>query len=148
MMATAQPNRLDYRDSERFACVHFGVDAVIGQDGLVEISERATPGDWARYYINHAHSHDAIFIASAIDAMLTELIRTEDRTDLDEIRRALNIAQQEPWSCVCIGYHTEEYGDSPGEQFVLDLVRNTVDSVLVQRNAAGLCRPPDSGAAP
>ncbi len=147
MSQPSDPTRLDYRASERVACDHFGVDSIMEQDGLALISERATPGEWAKYYIKHANAHDPIFIASAIDAMLTQLVHTEDYSNLDEIRRALTIAQNEPWSCVCITYHTEDYGDFPGERSVVNLIRETIDLDLVQKHAADLNHPPAQGAA-
>ncbi len=143
MMATAQPNRLDYRESEQAACARFGVESVMGQDGLLEVSERATPGMWARYYIEYAHIHHPIFIASAIDAMLHELSLTSDRSDLDAVRQAINIAQHEPWSCACIEYHIEDYGDWPGEKFVAELLRQELDLELVHRNRESITRAPD-----
>lgn len=145
MSQHANQERLDYRESEQVAFQRFGVDSVMVQDGLLEISERATPSEWANYFLKHHDKHDLIFIASAIDAMLYELIRTEDKSDLDTVRQALLIAQHEPWACACIECHTEDYGDYRGEAFVVHFLHDTLDLSLVRANRESITKKPQEG---
>lgn len=142
-MAAAEPHVLDYRESEQVACARFGVESVMGQDGLAEISEKASPGEWARYYIQHASTHHPVFIASAIDAMLEQLIHTQDHSELDDVKRALALAQHERWACACIENHTTDFGDFPGEKPVVDLLHQVVDLELVRRNRESITKDED-----
>jgi hypothetical protein len=136
-----QPERLDYRQSERLACEVFGVPGIMGQHGLAEIDGLATPSQWARFYLENQASMDPVFLATAIDAMLRRLIETEDRTDLDVVRQALRAAQNEPWACSEIDHHLVPYGELPGEAWVIELIKDTIDPQLIRRQIEPLRRP-------
>lgn len=144
MTEHSRPPRLDYKASERVACERFRVEAIMGQDGLSEIADRATPAEWARFYIENFNRMDPVFLSSAMDAMLTQLSATDEREGLDVIISALQLAQAEPWACSILDIHMQ-HPENAGEVFVADLIKNVVDVRAVQTHAQELRRPFDKG---